>query len=152
MSKKGDSFFISMASFIEAVSIEKEIRLIDSHFKPQLLENAHFEAITNAASNTTILPLRTERLLEDITALNRATGLNYMPAKDNASDLPDGWQISEAKESVLMNNMELIDHRIIPSLNALRSWLKTHSSIEEAFEKRFSWDYRLVDFLEKRKS
>jgi hypothetical protein len=152
MSKKSNSFLISLASFTEAVSIEKEVRLIDSHFKPQLLEDPHLETITNIMGNVLILPLRTERLQEDMTALNRATGLDYMPAKDNASDLPDGWQTSEAEESVLMSNMELIEHQIIPSLNALRTWLRNHTSIGKAFERRFSWDYKLVNFLEKRES
>ena len=148
MSKRDDTFTISLASFIEAASTEKEIRLIDSHFKPQLLEKAHLETITNINTNIPILPLRTERLKDDLTLLNELTGVSYIPAKDNASDLPEGWRISDEEDMVTMSNHELINHQVIPSLAATKSWLKTNPTIGQKFVDRFNWDYKLINFLE----
>lgn len=148
MSKKDNTFTISLASFIEAASIEKEIRLIDAHFKPQLLEKAHLETITNIDARVPILPLRTERLKDDVTTLNELTGVSYIPAKDNASDLPAGWRVSDEEDMVTMSNKELIDQQAIPSLQATKAWLKANSTIGQKFTDRFSWDYKLIDFLE----
>lgn len=148
INKANDMFTISLASFIEAAAIEKEIRFIDSHFKPQLLERNHLETITSIDRNIAILPLRTEHLKEDLSALNKITGIDYLPAKDNASELPDGWNISESESSVCMKNKDLIKNRIIPSLQALKSWLKTNSQVEQVFTDRFAWDYKLREFLD----
>jgi hypothetical protein len=136
-------FRISLASFMEAVAVEKRVRLVDSHFRPQFHEQAHIDEILQCSSMAEILPLRTESLTEDISELNKKTRVDYVPEKDNASDMPDGWQFSDSVNTIEMSNRELIKAKTLPSLSALRQWLEKNEPIQKAFSKRFNWDYEI---------
>jgi hypothetical protein len=148
MSRSRNTFRISLSSFIETVSSEAHTRLIDGHFKPQLLEVNHLDAITSLSSQVRVLPLRTERLKEDLSALNNVMGFNYMPGKDNVSDMPAGWELSDSEDSVKMSNQELISQKIVPSLKALNRWLSVNPQVQKSFMNRFDWDYKLISFLQ----
>ena len=146
--EKNNSFVISMASFIEAIAVEEQIRLIDGHFKPQLTEKRHLETISKLDNKIPIFPLRTEFLSDDFMELNKFLGLDYVPPKDNVSDLPEGWRYSDLSESVAMSNQDLIRSKIVPTKNALQKWIETNTEVKNSFLKRFKWDYQLREYLD----
>jgi hypothetical protein len=145
--KRNDTFNISLAEFIKAIITEKEIRLIDGHFKPQLLEQAHLETITEIKDSISILPLRTENLADDLNILNSKVGFSYLPKKDNVSEIPPGWEATDSYDSATMNNSDLIKQCMMPTRKALGQWLEENPEVLERFRIRFKYDYELMDYL-----
>ena len=150
--KEGNkSHSFSLETFLDFITSEHvSLRRVNSHFTPQVEHVRQWRKIKMIMGHAkTVHPLRVDRFNSDLERINSEMGLDFIPVKENSTELPSSeWGYSSQAETGLMKPEELWERKLIPNKHCTLALLSKNDILQERFRHTFRFDNRLRKLLD----